>query len=177
MSRLTSVAAAGALAAAVAVVVSAPPATATHEAFRANVFRYDLPRNLVWDVPYANAFAGADVWQYGANYSIAQEWRFVHRYTNPSGVRYYSIHPAANLRLCLDIGGWSKDDFGRVLLWHCHYGANQLFKFSWLGAFGITNLHSGKCIDVLYGSREWRVKLQQYTCNGTTAQRWYIDKF
>ncbi|MCH7484304.1 MAG: RICIN domain-containing protein, partial [Chloroflexi bacterium] len=34
--------------------------------------------------------------------------------------------------------------------------------------------HSGKCLDVPGWSTSWGIQLQQYTCNGTTAQRFTV---
>ena len=39
----------------------------------------------------------------------------------------------------------------------------------------IRNWHSGKCLDVAGGSQADGARVQQYTCNGTAAQRWYKD--
>jgi hypothetical protein len=39
----------------------------------------------------------------------------------------------------------------------------------------IRNWHSGKCLDVAGASQANGARVQQYTCNGTAAQRWYRD--
>jgi len=39
----------------------------------------------------------------------------------------------------------------------------------------IRNWHSGKCLDVAGASHADGARVQQYTCNGTAAQRWYKD--
>lgn len=39
----------------------------------------------------------------------------------------------------------------------------------------IRNWHSGKCLDVAGASQAIGARVQQYTCNGTVAQRWMKD--
>jgi len=39
----------------------------------------------------------------------------------------------------------------------------------------LRNWHSGKCLDVAGGSQADGARVQQYTCNGTPAQKWTKD--
>jgi hypothetical protein len=50
---------------------------------------------------------------------------------------------------------------------------NQQWRFDYEGEFvRLISANSGKCLDVRQGSHDDHAIVQQWTCNGTAAQRW-----
>jgi len=60
-------------------------------------------------------------------------------------------------------------------LWDCLGAARQLWWFEQIPGpydYKLRNLQTGQCIDVPGGNPVAGVALQQWPCNGTTAQQW-----
>lgn len=53
-------------------------------------------------------------------------WRF-HKRDSKRGWDYWEIKDRYD-RFCLDVEGFSRANVGRVILWHCNGGLNQLWR-------------------------------------------------
>jgi len=110
---------------------------------------------------------GTAVQQYTCNGSAAQSWQFT---ATDSG--YYTIGVSSAPNQVWDETGVSAADGALAQLWLYGGGSNQ----QWMpvaessGAYHFVNRSSGKCLDVPGASTADSVQLEQYTCNGTTAQ-------
>ncbi|WP_433888102.1 RICIN domain-containing protein [Streptomyces sp. CA-111067] len=115
---------------------------------------------------------GTAVQQYACNGSSAQQWQFT---ATDSG--YYRIGVSTAPSQVWDVTGVSTADSALAQLWLYGGGSNQ----QWQpvqesgGAFHFVNRNSGKCLDVPGASAADSVQLQQYTCNGTTAQSFNVS--
>lgn len=115
---------------------------------------------------------GTAVQQYTCNGTGAQSWQFT-----PTDSGYYRIGVASAPAQVWDETGVSTADGALTQLWTYGGGANQ----QWLpvaessGAFHFVNRNSGKCLDVPGASTDDSVQLQQYTCNGTGAQSFWVS--
>lgn len=76
----------------------------------------------------------------------------------------------------LDITGASTVNGARTQLYHYNKSVAQRFTFTRQpdGSYVITNVGSGKALDVAAGIAGNNAVVQQYTSNGTAAQRWFI---
>ncbi|MHA6759990.1 RICIN domain-containing protein [Streptacidiphilus sp. PAMC 29251] len=117
----------------------------------------------------ANATA---VQQYTCNATAAQNWVF----TATSG-GYFQVGSAPSPAQVWDVTGVSTADSALIQLWAYGGGNNQ----QWLpvaestGTYHFVNRNSGKCLDVPAASTADSVQLQQYACNGTTAQSFTLN--
>jgi hypothetical protein len=115
---------------------------------------------------------GTAVQQYTCNGSAAQSWQFT-----PTDSGYYQVGVSTAPAQVWDETGVSTADGALTQLWLYGGGANQ----QWLpvsestGAFHFVNRSSGKCLDVPSASTADSVQLQQYTCNGTSAQSFNVS--
>lgn len=74
----------------------------------------------------------------------------------------------------MDVQGGSKDNGAKIIIWGSHGGDNQ--KWYWDGRTGsLKNVKSGKCLDVSDNNASQGLQLQQWTCNGSAAQRFIIQ--
>lgn len=103
-----------------------------------------------------------------------QTWQFTE---TDSG--YYKVLPIYSTILAWDIDLGStqgKDDFARAQLWSYGGGTNQ----QWMpvvetdGSTHFVNRNSGKCLDINGATNVSGTQLQQYTCNGTVAQKFTL---
>ncbi|MER5372792.1 RICIN domain-containing protein [Streptomyces sp. NPDC002553] len=123
------------------------------------------------DAKAADTANGTVVQQYGCNDTTAQQWSFTA--TSDGYVRINSRNDASQV---VDVADFSTADSAPVHLWAYGGGANQ----QWLpvddggGAYHFVNRNSGKCLDVPAASTADSVQLQQYTCNGSAAQRFQV---
>jgi hypothetical protein len=74
----------------------------------------------------------------------------------------------------LDINGWSRDDFGRVIVWDGHGGTNQRFTLD--NKNRLVNTNSGKCLDVLNNDTRPGAPVIQYRCHDGANQQWDGDE-
>ncbi|MFJ1585182.1 RICIN domain-containing protein [Streptomyces sp. NPDC088197] len=115
---------------------------------------------------------GTAVQQYACNGSAAQQWQFT---ATDSG--YYRIGVSTAPAQVWDVTGVSTADSAATQLWLYGGGSNQQWQpvAESSGAFHFVNRNSGKCLDVPGASTADSVQLQQYTCNGTTAQSFNVS--
>jgi hypothetical protein len=115
---------------------------------------------------------GTAVQQYACNGSSAQQWQFT---ATDSG--YYRIGVSTAPSQVWDVTGVSTADSALTQLWLYGGGSNQQWQpvQESSGAFHFVNRNSGKCLDVPGASAADSVQLQQYTCNGTTAQSFDVS--
>lgn len=121
---------------------------------------------------------GTNVRAYRFNGTKAQFWQF--KKTDTAGVGdkirmegIFRILPASDPSLALTVAGAGTGNGANVELGRCGSGNEQLFSFSKFtdGTWTLRNLNSGKVIDIAGGSRRSGANIQQYTLNGTAAQK------
>ncbi|WP_374116016.1 RICIN domain-containing protein [Streptomyces sp. CoH27] len=122
----------------------------------------------------AKAAATADgtvVQQYTCNGTTAQQWSLT-----DAGSGYVRVGNANDTGQVLDVVDVSTADNAPVQLWSYGGGANQQWQAvdDGGGAFHFVNRNSGKCLDDPGASLADSTQLQQYTCNGTAAQRFQV---
>ncbi|WP_406836040.1 RICIN domain-containing protein [Streptomyces sp. AHU1] len=124
------------------------------------------------DARAAGTADGTAVQQYSCNGSQAQQWRF----TTTSG-GYSQVGNRADSTKAWDVTDVSAADGAPVQLWTYGGGANQQWQAvaEAGGAYHFVNRNSGKCLDVPGASTADSTQLQQYTCNGTAAQSFYVN--
>ncbi|MFD3457593.1 RICIN domain-containing protein [Streptomyces sp. NPDC058691] len=119
------------------------------------------------DAAAAATANGTAVQQYACNGTTAQQWQF--QATSDGYVRVNNRNDATK---SWDVTDVSTADGAPVQLWSYSSGANQ----QWLpveeagGTYHFVNRNSGKCLDVPSASTADAARIQQYTCNGTSAQ-------
>ena len=129
------------------------------------------------DVPGASAYQGASLQQYSGNGTKSQQWRIV---ADPKRSGYYTLHSRLNDRLVLDINGASRGNGARAQLYTANGTAAQSFRFNLLtplvsdGVYSLTNVGSGKVLDVSGASLASGGNIQQYQSNDSQAQRYYL---
>ena len=101
--------------------------------------------------------------------------------------KYCSSQPVANgtyvivsyldPNKAVDIYGASSDDCANANLWTCNNTPAQDFALVYHpdGYYTIINVKSGKALDVAYGIAACGQNVWQYSCNGSAAQRWYLE--
>jgi hypothetical protein len=110
---------------------------------------------------------GTAVQQYTCNGTTAQEWQF-----QATSGGYFRVNNQNNAAEAWDVANVSTADGGLIQLWSYSGGNNQ----QWQpvqeadGSYHILSRNTGKCLDVPAGSTSDSVQLQQYACNGTSAQ-------
>ncbi|WP_392959442.1 RICIN domain-containing protein [Streptomyces sp. LN245] len=115
---------------------------------------------------------GTAVQQYACNNSQAQQWQFA-----ATSGGYSQVDNRADATKAWDITDVSVADNALVQLWAYGGGTNQQWQAvaEAGGAYHFVNRNSGKCLDVPSASTADSVQLQQYTCNGTAAQSFYVN--
>jgi len=103
-----------------------------------------------------------------------QEWQFT-----PTDSGYYTV-TSRNTPLVWDVtGGAGATGTGvKIQLWSYGGGTNQQWKPVSLGngAYEFVARNSGLCLDTPSASTANGVQLQQYTCNGTAAQAFFLTQ-
>ncbi|MFE2584647.1 RICIN domain-containing protein [Streptomyces sp. NPDC059378] len=124
------------------------------------------------DARAAGTADGTVVQQYTCNSSQAQQWRL----TATSG-GYARVDGRSDATKSWDVTDVSTADSAPVQLWTYGGGNNQQWQAvaEASGAYHFVNRNSGKCLDVPSASTADSVQLQQYTCNGTAAQSFFVD--
>ncbi|MFB6531579.1 RICIN domain-containing protein [Streptomyces sp. NPDC056399] len=114
---------------------------------------------------------GTAVQQYACNGTTAQQWTVAP--TSDGHVRIGARDDSAQV---VDVSDVSTADNAAVHLWTYGGGLNQQWRAvdEGGGAFHLVNRNSGKCLDVPAASTADSVRLVQYTCNGTAAQRFQV---
>lgn len=110
--------------------------------------------------------------QYACNAGQAQQWRF----QDASDGRVQIGNRAGPAKVW-DVTDVSTADSAPVQLWTYGGGANQQWQAvpEEDGAYHFVNRNSGKCLDVPSASTADSVQLQQYACNASTAQSFYVN--
>ncbi|MEU9997221.1 RICIN domain-containing protein [Streptomyces sp. NPDC050848] len=85
--------------------------------------------------------------------------------------------------LVVDVFAASTADEIKLGVWGRHFGDNQKFHFQaprtgdgnvYRNRFDIVAKHSGKCLDVEWGSTKNGTRVQQFRCTGNINQKWYL---
>ncbi|MFD8389507.1 RICIN domain-containing protein [Streptomyces sp. NPDC059680] len=123
------------------------------------------------DAKAAATANGTAVQQYACNGTTAQQWSFT-----DAGNGYVHIDNRNDPNQVVDVSDVSAADNALVHLWSYGGGANQQWQAvdDGGGAFHFVNNNSGKCLDDPGASTADSVQFQQYTCNGTAAQRFQV---
>ncbi|HSX05695.1 MAG TPA: RICIN domain-containing protein [Candidatus Saccharimonadales bacterium] len=100
-------------------------------------------------------------------------------YSYSVGNGRYSLNPASNAALCMDVPGpYDQDPFERIEQWTCNGGLNQQLYFQHIsgtpaGQYQITIASGGLCLDTDASGARWPL---QNTCPPVSdpSQRWII---
>lgn len=116
---------------------------------------------------------GTDVIQYTGNGTSAQKWVMNLQSEAPEGTFYISY--AANPNYRLEIQNRSVDNGGNLILYQAHGATSQQFTLAKQGNgyYTITNVNSGKQLDVAGGGRPNGTNIQQWAGNGVN-QNWSV---
>lgn len=125
------------------------------------------------DVADASPANGANVQQWEANQSVAQQWRL-----DPLGDGVYTLTNKASGKL-LDVAGEGdqRADGANVHQWQALGSDSQKWRLRLRPATGnytLVNVFSGKALDVADASPANGANVQQYADNDTDAQKWKV---
>lgn len=135
---------------------------------------------LYLDVKSGDSANYSNVQVHIGNNTNAQKWKFV-AYNNPKNSRIkdgnYHIVSKLNKNFGLDVAGALDDDAINVRLYNNIYDSNQVFNVVYLndGYYKITNVKTGKSLDVASASAYKGANLQQYTYKDVNQQKWIIE--
>ena len=135
---------------------------------------------LYLDVKSGDSANYSNVQVHIGNNTNAQKWKFV-AYNNPKNssikVGNYHIVSKLNKNFGLDVAGALDDDAINVRLYNNIYDSNQVFNVVYLndGYYKITNVKTGKSLDVASASAYKGANLQQYTYKDVNQQKWIIE--
>lgn len=142
--------------------------------------------NYCLDVQWASTSNGTAVWLYSANGTNSQRFDFMKYYPEMPGEKYeleqgdgiYIIGSAGDPSgdMVLDVNGASFDNSANIQLYENNNSMAQGFYFERHadGFYTITNLASGKALELASGGIVPSTNVQQYTSNYTDAQKWAI---
>ncbi|GAA0585388.1 RICIN domain-containing protein [Streptomyces crystallinus] len=124
------------------------------------------------DAAAAGTADGTAVQQYACNATAAQQWRF-----QATGDGYVRVDNRNDATKSWDVTDVSTADAAPIQLWTYGGGANQQWKpvEEAAGTYHFVNRNSGKCLDVPGASTADGARMQQYACNGSTAQSFRVD--
>ncbi|MBC7173415.1 MAG: RICIN domain-containing protein, partial [Polyangiaceae bacterium] len=131
------------------------------------------------DLDAAITSNGNEIQQYTCDNSNRQRWYF-----RDAGDGSFIVESAVDRTKVWDVAAAATTAGAQLQIYASHGGANQRF---WLepavrttniadGVYTLTNVNSGKCIDVPSSNTTPGVQLQQYTCNGTNAQNFRVTQ-
>lgn len=135
---------------------------------------------LYLDVKSGDSANYSNVQVHIGNNTNAQKWKFV-AYNNPKNSSIkdgnYHIVSKLNKNFGLDVAGALDDDAINVRLYNNIYDSNQVFNVVYLndGYYKITNVKTGKSLDVASASSYKGANLQQYTYKDVNQQKWIIE--
>ncbi len=127
------------------------------------------------DLACGRTSEGTNLRAYLFNGSAAQFWEFEKTDIAALGAEvsegFFRILPASNPKIALAVSGVSNG--GNAALAGYAAGNEQVFAFSENadGSWTVRIAKSGKVLDIAGGSRKCGANVQQYTANGTTAQK------
>ena len=137
---------------------------------------------LYLDVKSGDSANYSNVQVHIGNNTNAQKWKFV-AYNNPKNSSIkdgnYHIVSKLNKNFGLDVAGALDDDAINVRLYNNIYDSNQVFNVVYLndGYYKITNVKTGKSLDVASASAYKGANLQQYTYKDVNQQKWIIEDY
>ncbi len=130
------------------------------------------------DVYYASKENGASTkQQYCADPTVFENQVFT---LAPEGNGYLRLKPRHSGG-CLEIAGASQENTALLQQWACNGSAQQSWQPVTLETVGGTQYirliakHSGKCLDVLAGSKADGASVGQWECNTTAQQKWSLQ--
>ena len=135
---------------------------------------------LYLDVKSGDSANYSNVQVHIGNNTNAQKWKFV-AYNNPKNSSIkdgnYHIVSKLNKNFGLDVAGALDDDAINVRLYNNIYDSKQVFNVVYLndGYYKITNVKTGKSLDVASASAYKGANLQQYTYKDVNQQKWIIE--
>lgn len=132
---------------------------------------------LVLDLANGDPDAGTNVQQYGYNGTAAQRFTLVSAsYVPPIANGTYVITSALDSSFAIDVTSASSDDLANVQAYTRNGTDAQSFTVTYDGDgwYTITNVGSGKCLDVYGAHVAPGTNVDQYASNGTDAQKWRI---
>ena len=114
---------------------------------------------------------GTVVQQYTCNNTFAQHFQI-----QDAGGGYYRINQRNSVPQVLDIVGVNAANGAKTHLWSYVGGANQQWRAeaSGTGSYRFRARHSNRCLDVPSGAATESLQLQQWDCNGSTAQQFIL---
>ncbi|WP_165496224.1 RICIN domain-containing protein [Alloscardovia theropitheci] len=88
----------------------------------------------------------------------------------------YYINPRLSEKVSVDVSGASRDNGVQMHVYGYNKSNAQRFRFTRNsdGSYTITNVNSGKVLDISAGVARNNARIQQWDSNGSAAQRWYI---
>ena len=89
----------------------------------------------------------------------------------------YIIVSGLNSNKVVDVNGASNDNCANIQLWTRNGTGAQTYQLTYNagGWYTIVNVQSGKALDVANGEAKCGQNVWQYQCNGTNAQKWYLE--
>ena len=137
-----------------------------------------LDDTLSVDLPGASTADGSLLQLYADNGTAAQRWSFVTpgcTQVVPNGV--YVIKSALNQDYVLDIDGASSANGANAQLYEANGTAAQSFVLNWVnGYYTISNVGSGKYLDLENGSAQNGANVQQRSTSVADSSRWSLVK-
>ena len=134
----------------------------------------------VIDLKWGATVAGTNAQMYILNGSDAQKW-FLNEVSEAVNERplengTYTVRNTLYSSNVLDVSGGGIDNGSKLQLYQSNETAPQRFEIFYVGDgyYRILAEHSGKSLDVVYGSALSGVGVQQYDWNGSEAQLWRI---
>ena len=131
--------------------------------------------NMVIDLAGGSTANGNRVQLWSPNLNVAQKWILSSSTVSiPSGMAKIQASSASNQ--VWDIPSAQKGNSVRAQMYRWNRTQAQVYKFTSVGngLYTIANLHSGKLLEVRYGSDANGASVQQYQANGTQAQKWVV---
>jgi hypothetical protein len=120
---------------------------------------------------------GTNVQEYTCNGGVNQQWRVL-----ALGNSRYQLMPQTAPNKCLDVSNAGTADGTNIQEWTCNGTVAQSFTLALdantqvfggaVATFRIGTVVADKCVDVSNGDPFDGTNVQQWTCNGTDAQRW-----
>lgn len=136
---------------------------------------------LVLDIADAKIECGSNVQVYKINGTNAQKFQLLNTDVIKSekvvDEGLYRISSVIKASSNIDVKSGSISDKANIHLWSYEGKDQQKFKLEYNnGYYVIRNLNSNKVLDVANNGKTSGTNVQQYTYNGTDAQKWIIQK-
>jgi hypothetical protein len=125
----------------------------------------------------AGGTAGANVRQGSYTGDATQQWDVTPVDTRIGGdFSYYSIKPASNANMSLDLLNFSLDNGANIHQWNAGNGSNQQWYLEYVedGWFYIRSRESSYCLEVANGSTTTGANIGQWEKKGEMHQQWRL---